>query len=108
MALQVVIPVQFPDKPPMSVSLLGLRKTDMQLLAIAASLAPKIQQAAIQLHQESLQAAEQGSADSTQQSSGSNAAGEASHGYGLDCRGSADVTGVTADSSQLSPTQSSC
>ena len=39
---QVNVPVQVPGQPPMSVALLGLQRSDMRLLHVAAKLGPVI------------------------------------------------------------------
>lgn len=44
--MQAVIPVAVHGQPPLSVSLMGLHKSDRRLLAIAAKLAPLIAAAA--------------------------------------------------------------
>ena len=46
--LQVNIPVQVPGQPPMSVALLGLQRSDLRLLHVAAKLGPLISRAAQQ------------------------------------------------------------
>ena len=43
---QVNIPVLVPGQPPMSVALLGLQRSDMRLLHVAAKLGPLISRAA--------------------------------------------------------------